>query len=94
MLRSHGTGQLLENADVSVLTLGSRSAIARMSRISPDLYRWIGGREKLTVRYQLFLIEIPEGFRGVSDLQAGGGEITITERDTGKTLSLKSAGTP
>ena len=35
MLGSHRRGQLIEDADVSGLALGSRSAIARMYRISP-----------------------------------------------------------
>ena len=55
------------------------------------MFRWIGGRERLTARYVAFLTEIPEGFRGVEDLQVKDGAIEITERETGKIISIKSA---
>ena len=55
------------------------------------VYRWIGGRERLTVRYLAFLAEIPEGYKGVADVQVHGGKIHITERHTGKMISLDSA---
>ncbi len=55
------------------------------------VYRWIGGRERLTVRYVAFLAEIPEGYKGVADLEVRGGQIHITERQTGRIISLNSA---
>jgi hypothetical protein len=55
------------------------------------IFRWIGGRERLAVRYAAFLAEIPEGFRGVADLQVKEGAIEITERETGNVISIKSA---
>lgn len=55
------------------------------------VYRWIGGRERLTVRYVAFLAKIPEGYKGVADVEVRGGKIYITERQTGSTISLDSA---
>ena len=55
------------------------------------VYRWIGGRERLTVRYIAFLAEIPEGFNGVADVEVRGGSLHITERQTGSIISLNSA---
>jgi len=54
------------------------------------LYRWIGGREKATARYVVFLAEIPDGYQGVQNVEALDGKILITERDTGRVISLKS----
>ena len=55
------------------------------------VYRWIGGRERLTVRYVAFLAEIPEGYKGVADVEVRDGRIQITERETGRMISLNSA---
>ena len=54
------------------------------------MYRWIEGREKATVRYAVFLAEIPAGYQGVANLETKDGRIVITERETGRTISLKS----
>jgi len=55
------------------------------------VYRWLGGRERATVKYVAFLAEIPEGYRGVEDVTIASGAIVITERETKKTITLKSA---
>lgn len=53
-------------------------------------YRWIGGRQKVETAYVAFLLEIPEGFRGVADVQVLDGEILVVERGTSERLRLKS----
>ena len=55
------------------------------------VYRWIGGRERVTIRYIAFLAQIPEGYKGVADIEVRNGKIHITEHQTGRTISLKSA---
>ena len=55
------------------------------------VYRWIGGRERLTVRYVAFLAEIPDDYKGVADVEVRDGRIHITERETGRIISLSSA---
>ena len=54
------------------------------------MYRWIEGREKATVRYVVFLAEIPDGYQGVRNVETVDGKIAITERDTGRVISLES----
>ena len=56
------------------------------------LYRWIGAAERVRVRYLAFVTEIADGYRGVEDVVARGGQIVITERETGKTIVLRSRG--
>ena len=53
-------------------------------------YRWIGGRQKVETAYVAFLLEIPENFRGVADVQVLEGEILVVERGTSKRFTLKS----
>lgn len=55
------------------------------------VYRWMGGQERVTVKYVAFLAEIPEGYRGVEDVAVHAGKIVITERETKKPIALKSA---
>ena len=55
------------------------------------LYRWIDGREKATVRYVVFLAEIPDGYEGVQDVETKAGKIVITERGTGRSIVLDSS---
>jgi hypothetical protein len=68
-----------------------KDVVAEGSLFGVPMFRWIGGRERLTARYVAFLTEIPEGFRGVGNLQVNEGAIEITERETGNVLSIKSA---
>ena len=65
--------------------------VKRGSLYGVPVYRWLGARERVTVRYVAFLSEIPEGYRGVDNVQVKGGQIVVTERETGKMLILKSA---
>ena len=51
---------------------------------------WIRAGEKKTARYLAFLLEIPDGFRGVADVQVGGGKIRVVERGTSKRFELES----
>jgi hypothetical protein len=68
-----------------------KDVVAEGSLFGVPVFRWIGGRERQTVHYVAFLTEIPEGFRGVEDLQVKEGAIEIRERETGKILSVKCA---
>jgi hypothetical protein len=56
------------------------------------LYRWIGGGRSLTAQYLAFLTEIPAGFRGVASVEVRPGAIVLTERETGRTITVDSAG--
>ena len=52
--------------------------------------RWIGGRQRVTVRYAAFVTAIPRGFGGVTDVQVTAQRIAVTERQSGAVISLKS----
>ncbi len=68
-----------------------KQVVSEGSLLGVPLFRWIGGRQRLTARYVAFVTEIPDGFQGVANLEVKAGAIEITERETGKVLSIKSA---
>lgn len=79
------------DAGTTPLAEGLRRSVEMGSLFGVPTYRWIQARERLTQTYAFFLAEIPLGFKGVADLRTGDGRIVIVERETGKTISIKSA---
>ena len=73
------------------MAAGLRASVEMGHLFGVPTYRWIEARERLTQRYLFFLVEIPLGFKGVAGLKTENGQIVITERDSGKTISIKSA---
>jgi hypothetical protein len=71
--------------------MGLRNAVDRGSQLGVPIFSWIQARERRTQTYAFFLAEIPPGFKGVADLRQENGQIVIVERETGKTISIKSA---
>ncbi|MCP5114860.1 MAG: hypothetical protein GY953_28860, partial [bacterium] len=69
---------------------GMRRSVEEGELFSVPTYRWIGAGERLMQSYAIFLAEIPEGYRGVVDIRAEIGRIVIEERETGKTLAVKT----
>ena len=70
---------------------GLRNAVERGSILGVPVYSWIEARQRRTQRYAFFLAEIPVGFKGVADLKVENGRILIVERESGKTIAIKSA---
>lgn len=72
---------------------GLRNAVTRGSALGVPVYSWIEARQRRTQRYAFFLAEIPLGYKGVAALSIQNGQIILTERETGKTITVKSART-
>jgi len=70
---------------------GLRSAVERGSVFGVPVFGWISARERRTETYAFFLAEIPLGFKGVADLRMENSQIVVVERETGKTISIRSA---
>jgi hypothetical protein len=51
----------------------------------------IDGLAKRIRRYAIFLTEVPERFRGVSDPKVSDLKIVLTEKETNKNLRLQTA---
>ena len=54
------------------------------------ILRWIGGRQRETVEYLAFLLEIPDGFRGVADVQMLDDRILVVETGTARRFEVRS----
>jgi hypothetical protein len=59
---------------------GLRRSVERGSLFGVPAYRWIGGRERLETEFVVFVVEIPDGFRGVSDVRMEQGAPVIVSR--------------
>ncbi len=70
---------------------GLRGAIERGNILGVPIYSWIQARQRRTETYVFFLAEIPLGYKGVADVRTEEGRIVIVERETGKTIAIKSA---
>jgi hypothetical protein len=70
---------------------GLRKSVERGSMFGLPTYRWIPARGRTTVRYAMFLAEIPADFKGVANVEQANGAITITERDNGRRISIPSS---
>jgi hypothetical protein len=70
--------------------MGLQHAVARGSLSGVPVFSWIGARETKTQTYAFFLAEIPLGFKGVAELRLLEGQLVIVERETGKSISIRS----
>lgn len=70
---------------------GLRKSVDRGDLFGVPTYQWIAGHQRLKTTYTIFLTEIPRGFQGVQDVQTHPGQLVITERQTGRQLTLASA---
>jgi hypothetical protein len=59
---------------------GLRKSVERGSLFDTPAYRWIGGRQKLETEFTVFVMEIPEGYRGVKDARTERGRPVVTPR--------------
>ncbi|MBX3012825.1 MAG: hypothetical protein KF832_15015 [Caldilineaceae bacterium] len=69
---------------------GIRASVERSSLFGVPTYQWIGARQRLKTTYTIFLAEIPPGFPGVQDVQRQDDHIIITERGSGRQITLAS----
>ncbi len=67
---------------------GLRKSVERGSLYGVPTYRWIGGRQRLTTTFTIFLAEIPADFSGVEDVRSEEGRITIRERGAGRMVPV------
>lgn len=70
---------------------GLRRSVERAKMFEVPTFRWIGGRQRLTTVYALFLAEIPSDFRGVQDVVTRPGAITILEHGSDRRIVLPAS---
>lgn len=59
---------------------GLRRSVERGKLFDTPAFRWIGGRERLKTEFTVFVVEIPEGFRGVRDVVLENGAPVAIEK--------------
>jgi hypothetical protein len=59
---------------------GLRKSIDRGSLFDTPTFRWIGGKQRAKMEFTVFLMEIPEGFKGVKDARLENGDAVVTPR--------------
>ena len=70
---------------------GTMENVAREGELwGEPMLRWIGGRQRETVEYLAFLLEIPDGFRGVADVQMLDDRILVVETGTARRFEVRS----
>lgn len=70
---------------------GLRRSVERGKLFDVLTYRWIGGQEKLTMDYGIFLADIPADFAGVENVEIQGQEIVIQERGKNRPIRLPAS---
>jgi hypothetical protein len=59
---------------------GLRKSVERGALFGAPAFRWIGARERLKTEFTVFVVEVPEGFRGVKDVTVGDGAPVVMAR--------------
>jgi len=68
---------------------GQRKSVERGQLFGTPSFKFIAAKQRLSTSYSMFLTEIPTGFAGVQDVQMDQSNISITERGTGRRLTVK-----
>jgi hypothetical protein len=71
-----------------VFDLPRRQMITDNRMFGELLYRWLPAMSKIESTYLMFWSPTPEGFAGVSSVELSGGELTLRDNRSGKTLTL------
>jgi hypothetical protein len=54
-------------------------------------FRWLPGKAKITTRFLMFYVAVPEGFREVDDIKLVNGLLTVEDHVSGKQLTLRTS---
>ena len=73
---------------------GVRQTIERGPLFDTETYQWIGANEEKVQSYLIFLLEIPEDFKGVNELKLDDGTIILSEKDATKQIRIAHSFTP
>lgn len=71
---------------------GLKKSVERGKLFDVPTYRWIGGLERQTMHYAIFLADVPQGFTGVADIEIKNKQIVIHERGSSRTIAVAASG--
>src|SRR5690606_11528759 len=67
-----------------------RQVVTENSLFGQLLYRWLPAESTIESTYLMFWTEVPDGLEGVSEIKLEGGKLTISDKRSGKSVSLKT----
>ncbi len=67
---------------------GLRPSIERGQMFGVPTYKWIGGRQRVSTTFTIFLSETPVAFAGVQDVRSEDTRIVVTERGSGREMTI------
>lgn len=68
----------------------TKALVERPKLFGLPTFEWLDAKSRLAKRFCAFAILVPDGFRGVANVIVRGDEVTIVERETGRTLVVQS----
>jgi hypothetical protein len=68
---------------------GLKPSVERGWLFGTPTYKWIAGGQRQSTTFTMFLAQIPDGFAGVQDVQLDEDRIVVTERGTGRRLTVQ-----
>ena len=70
--------------------LPRRQVISENRMFGEMLYRWLPAKSKIEATYLMFYAATPEGMQGVNEIELRGGRLELTDKRSGKTLTLET----
>jgi hypothetical protein len=71
--------------------LPRREVIQTNTMFDTPTYRWLPAKSKINSEFLLFYTRTPDGFRKVDDVILDGGRVSVEDRTTGTTVTLKAS---
>jgi hypothetical protein len=71
--------------------LPRREVISQGKLFDSPLFRWLPAKGTIQASYLMFLARVPEGFQGVGQITLKNGNISIQDRRSNQTLTLKAS---
>jgi hypothetical protein len=68
-----------------------RDVIQQNTLLGAPTYRWLPAKSTITASFLMFYTRTPEGFRTVDDVRLEGGQLTVEDRGSGVTFTLKAS---
>ena len=62
--------------------------VAVPSLFDVPAYEWLNARSSLVKKFCAFSVKVPQGFKGVRDIEVREKSLEILERDQGRTISV------
>jgi hypothetical protein len=70
-----------------------REVISAGRMFDTPMFRWLPAKSRITTKFLLFYVQVPDGFGKVDDVKLEGGRIVLEDRAAAKQVTLTTAAT-